>query len=376
MQLRNFEYRQHVDQPEEWRLLPFSLKETTLLVGRNAAGKSRTLSVMNSLAKWLRGTVQLLEGTWDADFEEGGNHYRYELQVINGVVRREQFTVNMEVKLERFEDGKGKIASSQTKSGYLDFQIPPNTLAVVQKRDLSQALFLEPLHQWAESLRYYPFGEGMGKTQVAMFHETGKKADPTNANEVVGLLYEGIKKFSTVFENGVIEYMRQVGYDLESIRIAPLANLVNAGLPLHLSGIAVKEIDLKGETTQLETSSGMFRTLSIIVHIMYSELASRPATILIDDIGEGLDYERATALIRLLCDRSKANKTQLVMSTNDRFVMNDVPLEYWAVIVRKGWVCQVHNQDSDPQVFKDFKFTGLSNFDLFRGNMFESVEAK
>src|SRR4051812_22496247 len=99
MQIRKFEYKQHVGKPEEWRLLPFSLGNITLLVGKNATGKSRTLAVINSLAKWLRGTVELHEGTWDVDFEDGGHHYRYEVQLVGGVVRSERFTVDMQVKL-------------------------------------------------------------------------------------------------------------------------------------------------------------------------------------------------------------------------------------------------------------------------------------
>lgn len=48
--------------------------------------------------------------------------------------------------------------------------------------------------------------------------------------------------------------------------------------------------------------------LSLIVHFNYYEFAKIPGVVLIDDIGEGLDYERSTKLIKLLI--SKAEKSE------------------------------------------------------------------
>jgi len=56
---------------------------------------------------------------------------------------------------------------------------------------------------------------------------------------------------------------------------------------------------------------------------------------LIDDIGEGLDYERSKKLIDLIIQKAKKYAVQLIMTTNDRFVINKTPLEYWLVIKRE-----------------------------------------
>lgn len=56
--------------------------------------------------------------------------------------------------------------------------------------------------------------------------------------------------------------------------------------------------------------------------------------IVIDDIGERLDYERSCALIELLMSKATTQQVQLIMTTNDRFVMNKVPLEAWTVLHR------------------------------------------
>jgi hypothetical protein len=109
----------------------------------------------------------------------------------------------------------------------------------------------------------------------------------------------------------------------------------------------------------------MFRALSIITQINYSQLAHRATCIVIDDIGEGLDFDRSCRLIELLRAKAQASSVQLIMATNDRFVMNKVPLEEWSVIQRQGAKVTVRNSQNSKAAFEDFKFTGLSNFDFF-----------
>jgi len=66
--------------------------------------------------------------------------------------------------------------------------------------------------------------------------------------------------------------------------------------------------------------------------------------------------------------KAMENNIQLIMSTNDRFVMNNVPLKYWSVIVRKGNIVRIYNYRNSREVFEDFELTGLSNFDFYSSN--------
>ena len=127
-------------------------------------------------------------------------------------------------------------------------------------------------------------------------------------------------------------------------------------------------------TDQTDMSMGMFRALSIIIHFNYYELEKIPGCVLIDDIGEGLDYERSTELIKLLIAKveSSVSNIQLFMSTNDRFVMNSVDLKYWQIIDRVGGKVNYYNIKNSSQVFDDFKFTGLNNFDFFATDFFKT----
>ena len=93
-----------------------------------------------------------------------------------------------------------------------------------------------------------------------------------------------------------------------------------------------------------------------------SHFAKKATFILIDDIGEGLDFDRSCRLIELIRERARETGSQLILSTNDRFVMNNVPLEEWSVLQRKGSRVKALNVENSRELFEDFKFTGLSNF--------------
>ena len=55
---------------------------------------------------------------------------------------------------------------------------------------------------------------------------------------------------------------------------------------------------------------------------------------------------------------------QIVISSNDRFVMNAIPLEDWTVLRRTKGVVQSYNYTRNTALFDEFKKTGLSNFDF------------
>jgi len=379
MKLTAFEYNEFAGTPDEWHLHRFQLADINLVVGKNATGKSRTLAVINSLAALMRGETKWGDARWTAEFENEGRVYRYELRTAKGFVEEERLDVNMVSMLERRSDGTGQIAVGGSSSEKVEFEIPKRDLAVVAKRDKKQHPILEPLHQWARSLRFYSFGTPMGRDRPAIFHETGRVPEVGTADDVVGLFARGIQEFPSEFKSGVIRYMSRIGYNIQDIKIVSLDHALVAfgdtsSEPLWeampRSVIALKERDLKGDTRQPQISQGMFRAFSIIVQLHYAELIKAPSSMLIDDIGEGLDFERSAGLIELLIDRATANQVQLVMSTNDRFVMNTVPLEDWAVLVRKGSDCHIYNYANAKDHFEEFKLTGLNNFDLFRENIF------
>jgi AAA15 family ATPase/GTPase len=158
--------------------------------------------------------------------------------------------------------------------------------------------------------------------------------------------------------------MNSIGYDLTDIE-AQRWQYLSSHVHSEDYTLAAYEKDRGTFVAQKDMSQGMFRSLSLLIHIAYNILKETPITILIDDIGEGLDFDRSSRLIKLLIEVAEKNENiQLIMSTNDRFVMNAVPLQYWQVIQRRGGECQVFNYQNSKEKFDEFEYMGLNNFDF------------
>jgi len=110
----------------------------------------------------------------------------------------------------------------------------------------------------------------------------------------------------------------------------------------------------------------------VLVQVNYYILCGHKGFVIIDDIGEGLDFNRAKQLVQVLIAKAKESGIQLIMSTNDSFIMNAVDIENWAVIMREGHKISLYNYENSKEIFEEFKFTGLNNFDFYASEFFKS----
>ncbi len=358
----------------------FALEPINLVVGKNATGKTRTLNVIDGLGKLLSGRQrpsELSTGNYKVIFDHEQHQLTYILEVRDHKVTQESVTDGERMLLSRGEQGKGVIFHEKENKN-LEFQTPESDAAVVARRDSIQHDFLRPLSDWGSGVRHYSFGDTMGRTTIGLLIEEGPPPDPTNPNEVVGLFRKGVKRYPDVFKHNVIQAMTNVGYDLEDIDAVTPGNIriqSSSIIPVTPVALFVKERSLSGVTEQTEMSQGMFRALSVIIHLQYAILEDLPSCILIDDIGEGLDFERSCQLIKYIRSCALDSKIQLIMSTNDRFVMNNVPLEEWTLLTRSGGHMEAHNYSNSKEVFDNFKYTGLNNFDFLALDFINEEEA-
>jgi energy-coupling factor transporter ATP-binding protein EcfA2 len=380
MRLSNVKYTEFEGTPQEWRLEGLSLAQANLIVGKNASGKSRALNIIRRLARNLAGIdPPRLSGNYDVEFIRDGEKISYQLKYEEEQVVMERFSVSGRVMLDRGSGGEGLIWAEEIDDGKeIRFQTPTSELAAVARRDSIQHSFLEPLYAWGSSLRHYYFGTALGKDRLAVLVEKGgEKVDEWDPNAVVPLYRQAEKEFKEEFSQALVRDMQQLNYDVEEVGIkTPVSIRIVSGLPGELVGLYVKEKDLPGITDQHSMSQGMFRALSILAQVNYSQMAGTSTCILIDDIGEGLDFDRSCRLIDLLREKAKTSNTQIVLSTNDRFVMNRVPLEEWSVLRRHGNHVRVLNYSNSRDLFEEFKFTGLSNFSFLEMDFASGRPAK
>jgi len=370
MILQKLSYSQFTGTPSSWSLDGIVLENVNLLVGKNATGKTNTLTIIAWLGNMLAGLQPglLNSGNYDVEFTHNNNVYQYKLNLLEFRVEHEELIIENDHKFERGNDGKGQIFTAQFLDK-MEFQLSPNQLVVTSKRDAIQHPFLEELARWAEGQRMYNFSSDMGKYTIFPANYINDiNVNPRDMNSVIGLYLKGDREFPNDFQECIINYMNEIGYELNNIKVVPTHNALSF-IPYtgNINGLVlcVRENNCDAELPQSYMSQGMFRAFSLLIQITYNIMSGLPSTILIDDIGEGLDFERSTKLIRLLIELTKKNDDiQLIMSTNDRFVMNNVPLEYWQVIQRKGGECRVYNYRNSKKIFDEFAYTGLNNFDF------------
>ncbi len=363
MLLESVKFSEFAGTEQEWTLERLSLGTRNLIVGKNASGKTRTLNVINALAGIFAGSRSPgLSAKYDVAFVRDDKRLRDELEYEQGQVIKERFSKEDNVLLNRGKEGEGRIWTEEVQD-MTRFQAPPSQFAVVVRRDSIQHKFLEPLYAWGSSLRIYRFGTPLGKDHFPVFVEDKNvKLDEHDPNQVVAIYRQAVSELGQDFKTAVRSDMATLDYDIEDMGVE---RPVSIRFPTKLGepvGLYVKEKDLPGITDQHSMSQGMFRALSLLVQMNYSQMADKAACILIDDIGEGLDFDRSCRLIDLLRKKAEESHIQLVLSTNDRFVMNKVPLEEWSFLERHGGRVEVHNYDNSREVFEEFKFTGLSNF--------------
>ena len=211
----------------------------------------------------------------------------------------------------RRSDGTGEILFEKEGKA-IEFQMPDSDLAAVARVDRIQHPYLEPLREWGEGCRHYLFGEAMGKAALAILVNEPPSPDPRNVNAVIALFQQGANNFPGEFRQAVLRDMNWIGYDIEDIKLtSPTDVQVVSNVPAELVVLCVKERDLPCPTQQPNMSQGMFRALSIIIHMNHAVIASKPSCIVVDDIGEGLDFERSCKLIELLRERALNSTVQL-----------------------------------------------------------------
>jgi len=375
MYLRKFSFRENAGQKIEWLIDNVNLGEINLVVGKNSSGKTRTLNALSDLVSMITGKGTTATGpvSYEMLFKNSDNIMKYELAYDLETIHSERLYMGEELVMERGEEGKGKVKYEATPgSMYLEFQIPHDQLASYAKRDRLQHPFMETIHGWAVSLRRFNFSGDLGKTRYALKSSfQSKEVDWTDTTSSLVPAITVAEEEYKQFHDLVLKDMQKIGYDLEDFGVIHFSERYG-GSSQDRYAVFTTEKGLQKQVTQRDMSQGMFRAFSVLLQINYYLLCGNKGLIIIDDIGEGLDFSRAKHLVKVLISRATDSGIQLIMSTNDSFIMNAVDIENWAVIMREGHKISLFNYENSKEIFEEFKFTGLNNFDFYASEFFKS----
>jgi energy-coupling factor transporter ATP-binding protein EcfA2 len=375
MHLRKLTFRENEGKKIEWLIDDVHLGKINLIVGQNSSGKTRTLNAVSEMVDMLKGSRKIpkMPGKYKVSFMKDEQEVLLEFEYDKGVIRNELLVWNGEKVLERGGDGSGWIIYMGGKEKIaLEFGIAENQMACFAKRDKLQHPFLEDIHRWALNMRRFNFSGNLGKNSYMLkgvFEEDEIDFSDTRAS-LVPELYMGIEKFKD-FRQQLVADMNKIGYQLEDVGIAQYSDK-NRRSEQDRFAVYTTESGLEKQVTQNDMSQGMFRAFSVIVRLNFYISDGRTGCIVIDDIGEGLDFSRAKLLVNLLVKKAESSGIQLIMSTNDSFIMNSVAIENWAVMQRDGNKISLYNYENSKEIFEEFKFTGLNNFDFYASEFFKS----
>lgn len=359
MKLKRISYKDKSD----WCYNELLLNDRNLIVGRNASGKTKTLKSIFSILNFIIQEEKQISGDYFLEFEDEEDLYSYEIKIDTEkslfLIKSEKLALNDKNILVRGEDGTGEIFSQEI-NNFLKFSIDTNIPAIYAKRDKIHHPILEKINFWCQNSMMCEFGTDLGKNQGTRDERLENLSDRyfMNANYLTrNLKYAFEKKaYGMELKERIISQMEELDYHIDNIQFEKYQG--------DLYGIKIMEKGIPNGVQQLEISQGMFRAFSLITHSLINLFENKVNLMMIDDIGEGLDYNRSTKLIKLLIENSEKSNSQLIMATNDRYVMNNVPLKYWHIIDRDGVNVKFYSYETNKEIFDEFEFTGLSNFDF------------
>jgi hypothetical protein len=310
---------------------------------------------------------------YEIHFGNGEEVMKYQLEYDLTTIHKERLLVGEELLLDRRGEGRGSIKYEATPGSiFLEFEIPHDQLACYAKRDKLQHPFIERIHEWAVTLRRFDFSSDLGKSRYALkstFHAKDLDLSLTGAS-LVPVLSIAADEFPE-FKDQVLKDMSEIGYELTDFGIVRFSEPYSQS-DQDRYAVYTTEKGLEKQVTQRDMSQGMYRAFSVISQLNYYISKGNKGFIIIDDIGEGLDFSRAKQLVQLIIAKAKKAGLQLIMSTNDSFIMNAVDIKHWAVIVREGNKISLFNYENSKEIFEEFKFTGLNNFDFYASEFFKS----
>ncbi len=366
MILESIKYIRLEGEPKEWGIIGHDenavhFGNINLVVGKNATGKSRTISVIKEIAYLLSGSLKLQnvpfsKFEYQIVLKNESDIYDYKIKVENKLIEEESLFFNKEPQLIRTKL-KGQIFSGKSHS-MESFELDPSLL-IIESYHIKDYPFIVKLNEWGCSLKNGNFSNQLEKNyhagSLSNLDDLSKDMMNITPAALLTTFWQGKHLFGDRFADEIKKDMLTLHYSIDKIDILE----GRSGYSIY-----VKEKELDDLTSQTEMSQGMFRLLSFIIRLNMALLSKESACILVDDLGEGLDFDRSSLLMNMIIEKIQKSNIQMFITTNDRYVMNRIPIEYWSVIERKPKVSVFYNYYNSKEIFDDFKFTGLNNFDF------------
>jgi AAA15 family ATPase/GTPase len=355
MKLKNLSYKsKDLSESIGWQLEQIDLNTFNFIVGKNATGKTKLLIEIEIFLLFFTKGIKNSSFFYEelSDDEESSIHEEWRavfelsnLSILtiyliteNSTIVREEVWIDSKLIIERNKNN-AKIYSFNNKR-FLEFSPPDDELAIRLRRDVKEYPFFEEIFKFSKGMEVFGFSH-------VEIEYTDSTSNPAKIFPQLGISARG----------RVINDMQRLGYRILDI------------IPEKMTSgnwdISIKEKGVIAPLSVDALSNGMLRSLALICYVELLLEKHQTTILFVDDLGEGLDYERATKLGKLLVEKLENSNIQFIATSNDSFLMDVIPIKYWNILQRDGNTVRALNYHNSKEQFDNFKFTGLSNFDLF-----------
>lgn len=325
----------------DWEIGPICLAGQSLIVGPNATGKSTVLRCIRGFIRTVLGSIKIdaaPDFQYIMEFGNGIGLVTYTFQVQGGRVVKELLETNGKVRVRR--DPNGSFVGDEP------VNVPDTTLLINARRDIDKYPDIEMVLSWVEQMSSFIFSNILS---------SDSRVSPFTSSQID--LCRMWERIDAQQKEAVIMRMQRLHYNISAIDID-----VNK---LGEKTLFVVEENVTKPIVMGKMSNGMYRVLYLLVYLYYvSDYSS--GTVLIDDLGEGLDYYRSSALGEMLFSFSKEHNIQMIVTSNDTFLVDKVDLSSWVLLKRDGRKVSSISEKTNPEDFARFRKLGLRNFDLLK----------
>ena len=324
----------------DWTIGPINLSQQSLIVGPNASGKSTVLGCIRDFVRIVLGYNKiddLPDCRYELEFSNGIGIVNYALGIQDGRVIDELLETNGVVRLSRNQDGSFV--------GDEFVNVPDTTLVLNARRDIDKYPDVEMVLSWVEKMSSFIFSN--------ILSSNGNVGPFTTSQMDVCPMWI---KLNPSQKEAVKDWMRDLHYKIDTIDVVP--NKLG-----ELSLFVVEE-NVTNPIVMGRMSNGMFRVLYLLIYLHY--VSSSSGVIMVDDLGEGLDFFRSSALGKKLFAFGKEHDIQLIVTSNDSFLVDTVDISSWVLLKRVGCRVSSISEKTNPDEFARFRKLGLRNFDLLR----------
>ena len=197
MILTEFSYKQ----ASGWSLEELSLNHQNLIVGLNSVGKSRTVSALGQVARFIRGEADAsMDDVECSLILENGNRLEYSFEIKSGEIQSEILRKNEQplIMRERF-----------SATMYNDEQVSPpaGKLLIQVRRDTQRYPEIEEIINWAEHTSMFVFSN--------ITTSPNSLSPYVISNEpLLPLMFEKIPEQK---QKQLLSFMLELGYQIEAI---------------------------------------------------------------------------------------------------------------------------------------------------------------